>query len=776
MFPLVRAIALLSLVSPVLAQPVAPFGLRLEPALREGAAATDAEGRPLYGRGDDAGGRAGQDLTLTGNAELRRAGTAIRGERLTYWEDDDQLVGNGQVRVIQQGNVFEGPELSLKLDANEGFFRDARFSLPAYGGVGRASEIRFEGPTRLRLLDAIYTTCRPDNPDWWLEADSLLIDETEESATGRRARLIFKNRATPLVPGFSFPLGNARRTGLLTPSFFVSSRTGPEFLAPFYWNIAPNRDLTLYPKLLLRRGVQLGAEFRYLEPRSFGTVRAEFLPSDPLSTGLPANSDRWFFGLDHTFLNVGGWSGRAQLRRVSDDIYFSDFARTLVAASERSLPADLTASRALNTPLGPWTLTTQVVRWQNILEARLAPPYDRLPSVVAVTDQRDLPGGIDVTGRVEATRFARTFSPTPEGWRFVANPTISRPFVAPGWFVVPKLGLHASRYSLDLNPSAPGNAAASVAQPLELSRVVPTFSLDAGLVFERPFEWKGKAFTQTLEPRLFYARTPFRDQSEFPVFDSGLASFNFAQIFSENRFVGQDRIADVNALTTAAVSRFLDEDGRERLRTAIGQRLSFSEPRVTLPFAPVPTDRRSDLLLAAAADLGGGSFLDAGLQYGVRGNDVPRANISWRWWPSPTRLLNLGYRYAQNLVHQADVSWRWPIAQRWLTMGRLNYSFLEQRNLATGTVIAQPGIVESVAGVEYLADCWTFRVALQRYVTGALNGQARPNTVFFVQLELAGVGRIGNDLFGILRRNIPGYTLATDGAQMRAPSSYLGYE
>ncbi|MFX6724659.1 LPS assembly protein LptD, partial [Acinetobacter baumannii] len=86
--------------------------------------------------------------------------------------------------------------------------------------------------------------------------------------------------------------------------------------------------------------------------------------------------------------------------------------------------------------------------------------------------------------------------------------------------------------------------------------------------------------TQTLEPRLFYVRTPYRDQSQYPVFDSGLADFNFAQIFTENRFVGLDRISDANQLTAAVTSRLIEENGLERLRAAIGQRYYFADPKV----------------------------------------------------------------------------------------------------------------------------------------------------------------------------------------------------
>ena len=754
----------------VRAQPAEPFTLQLDPQLSEERARA-RDNRPAFARGDRIDGRTDRETTLIGNAELRRPGNTIQADRITYYEDDDQVIAVGNVRVIRDGNLFTGPELALQLDANEGFFTSPSYLLPALGGRGRADRVEFLGSNRLRLFGATYTTCRPDRPDWYIQAEQITIDELDQVGQGRSGRLVFRGRATPSIPAFSFPLGNERKTGFLTPSFWITSRAGPELLAPFYWNIAPNRDLTLYPRLFLTRGVQLGGELRYLEPRAFGNTRFEVLPGDRNPTGQEPGTTRWLYGIDHNFRDLAGWNGRLVARRVSDDTYFTDFGRSLLAASERSLPIELSAFRGLP---GGWTVFAGATRWQNILDARLAPPYDRLPSLQALNEQRDL-GGFDISSRMEAVQFRRDLAPSPGGWRFIGSSSVSYPITRPGWFVIPRASLHATQYSLDTNPATPG-LAASPENPTSLTRVLPTLSVDAGLIFERPFQRAGQQWTQTLEPRLFYARTPFRDQSRFPVFDSGVASFNFAQLFSENRFVGGDRIADVNQITTAAVSRFVDPQGKEILRLAAGQRLSFTEQRVSLPGLPPPSDRRSDVLLAASANLGEASFADVGIQYGVRDGDFPRINLAWRYWPQPRRLLNFSYRYARDFaINQVDLSWRWPIGDQWSTMGRVNYSFSQSIDPITRAQL-NPGLIDSVLGVEYLGDCYVVRFALQRYVTliGTAAGTARPNNVLFVQLELTGVGRVGNDLSSILQRSIPGYRF--NAQRPESPSQFFGYQ
>ena len=96
--------------------------------------------------------------------------------------------------------------------------------------------------------------------------------------------------------------------------------------------------------------------------------------------------------------------------------------------------------------------------------------------------------------------------------------------------------------------------------------MVPTFSLDSGLVFERDASYFGRSFRQTLEPRAFYVYTPFRDQNYLPNYDSAANDFNFATIYTENAFGGNDRISDSNLLTLGVSTRLLDPRHRRRSR------------------------------------------------------------------------------------------------------------------------------------------------------------------------------------------------------------------
>ncbi|MCL4747742.1 MAG: LPS assembly protein LptD, partial [Burkholderiaceae bacterium] len=396
-------------------------------------------GRPVYGRAERISGNPDREITFSGDAEMRHAGTVVRGARITYYPQDDEVVAGGGVRVVRESNVFTGPELRLKLDASEGFFASPSYYIALHGGRGDAEELEFLGPKRFSLRNASYTTCRPGDSGWQLEMESLLIDEERQEASGRSANLKFNGSTILYAPWFAFPLGEDRRSGVLTPSFALTSRSGPEVTLPYYWNIAPNRDFTLYPRVMQRRGLQLGGQFRFLEPKAFGDLRFEYAPHDSVT-----GTSRSFASVQSTFADFAGWNGAVTARAVSDDDYFVDYSRSILASSERSLPRDFVATRAF----GDWNLTMRATRYQSILDARLAPPYERVPQLNLSWARRDLLG-LDAELMLDATQFRRPLAGSPEGTRLIAHPRVSYPIVRPGWFVVPKLGLHLSSYQLD---------------------------------------------------------------------------------------------------------------------------------------------------------------------------------------------------------------------------------------------------------------------------------------------------------------------------------------
>jgi LPS-assembly protein len=720
-------------------RPDAP-ALRLERTLGAGRAPGQVE-TPVYVRAQRVTGEVNERVELQGRAELRREGTVLRGDRIEYTVATDEARIDGNARVFRDGTAFGGPSLRLKVDALTGEMPDANFSYAPRQGRGSSKLIEFLGPERLRAQQATYTSCAPGDDAWWVQANRLEIDRDEELAVARGARIYFQGVPIFASPYFQFPLGERRRSGVLTPSFAINSTLGTEVTVPWYWDIAPNRDYTIAPRVMTRRGVLLQNEFRYLEPTFRGRIGYDNIPNDK-----PTGEMRDAISVQHEYANHAGVSGALNFNRVSDDRFFVDFGRTIVSAAQAVLPQE--ASLAYNRPL--FSGAVRVSRNQT-LQDPLAPtvkPYERVPQVTLGSSRFDWHGA-DVALGVEATQF--THPDLEEGRRVIVNPSVSYPLLAPGWFFVPKIQWHYTGYSLD--------RAARPDDPRP-SRSVPLASLDTGLVFEREGRILfGQPSVQTLEPRLFYAYVPYRDQAALPNFDSALADFNFAQLFTENIFVGGDRIGESNQITAALVGRVYDPaSGGEVLRAAIGQRYYFSSQRVTLPGGAPREDKESDLLFALSGSLARHWIADVAVQHSTLQKQVVRSSLGLRWQPAPASVLSVAYRYKIDEIEQIDLAGQWPLTSRLYGVGRANFSFRDGR------------WIEVLAGFEYKADCWLMRFAAQRFATATQTA----TTTVFLQLELSGLASVGTSPVEQLRRNIPGYQVINPPP--REPGRFDYYE
>jgi LPS-assembly protein len=748
--------------------------LRTSPSLGERIAPEIRPQLPVFVEGDRISGRPDLDTSVEGRAVLRRGDVVIRADRLEYEQSEDLARARGAVRVNRAGDVFEGPHLEMRLESFEGFFTQPSYSFLANGGHGRASRIDFLDADRAVIHDATYTTCvrEPGDtgwPQWVLTANEIHIDNASETAYARGALVRFFGVPVLPVPALSFPLSDRRKSGFLTPNLGVDNRSGLEYTQPYYFNIAPNRDATLYPTIMTRRGVELGGEFRYLEPGFRGQLAAAVLPGDRLR-----DRDRWSWSLQHaqaiTGLVPGAMSLGLQVNRVSDDDYWRDFRRPRVVTSltQRLLASD----GQLNWGLGPYAATLRLLKWQTLqdITAPIVPPYDRLPQLQGRYSRPDLPFGM--IGYVEAdyTRFQSTPSLTrqPDAQRSYMLARLARPWQAPGWFFTPRLQLHATQYQFD--ESLPDGRTAA-------HRAVPTISLDSGLIFERETLLLGRSLIQTLEPRAFYVYTPFREQSRLPNYDSGRFDFNFATIYTENAYVGHDRIADNRLLTLGLATRLQDPvTGAELARGAIAQRLRFDDQRVVLPGESPVVDRLSDVLLGGSINWAPHWTIDTTLQYNPKTSRSERVTLGTRYNPTPYRVVNAAYRTQRVLSEQLDLGWQWPINDlwgdrgqalgpgrgqgggRWYSVGRLNYSLKDRR------------LVDSILGVEYDGCCWIGRVVVERLDAG----QSGANKRILLQLEFLGLTRLGSNAVGTFRTHIPRYQFLRE--QVDSRSRFMNYE
>jgi len=685
-------------------------------------------------------------ITAEGGVELRSRYETVLADWLSYDTAKDEIWAKGNVVIRRGFDWITGPELRYERDTQLGAFTAPQFFVADANANGSATEIRFAGPDKYEVTDARYTTCVAPNRDWYLTSEELEVDSLRKVATAHRASVFFMDVPVMYSPWLEFPLSNERKSGFLTPTFGVTGVRGFEASVPYYLNLAPNYDATLAPRLMTKRGLMIGGQFRYLlgddtPPwgQSVGEVNAEILPDDRVT-----HESRYAMSWKHNEQFAPWLAGFVNLNKVSDDTYFADFADRVAITSQKTLPRDA----GLLASTGPWSLLARVQSFQTLQDPNqppISPPYNRLPQILGTLNDAEW-AGLTWSGLTEFASYQQG-ALTPTGKRVVLYPRVAWEQRGAAWFFTARASVHYVDY--DLEKTGP------LRDP-HPSATVPIGSVDTGLVFEREDRIFDTDVVQTLEPRLFYVYIPFRNQVQNPIFDTALDDFNFSSLFTENRYLGNDLVGDTNQLTLALTSRFIDPaTGAERLRVAVGQRFYFTDQKVTLN-EPPRSGGKSDFLFGADGKLSEVWSLNSLLQYNFDASQIERLNWGVRYSPGPGRVLNATWRYTREVadptggleqIKQIDIAGQWPINSRLTLLGRWNYSLAQPRKT-----------LEAVAGIEYNGDCWVLRLVGQRLTTTT----QQTSTSVFLQLELNGLARVGTSPLELLRRSVPGYVPVND--------------
>lgn len=788
--------------------------LKLDDQLRVGKPISDGEAL-TFTSSDVIDGVVERDMHLKGRAQIRRNGAVLKADEITYNPDTDiaDLLGNAE---LSKGNTtFRGPKGQFKVDAREGFMETPTYELRDTRGNGSAKKLTVENSDTFVFDKATYTTCTPENMDWYFTASNLEIDNEQKEMVGTHGVMRFFDVPIAYVPYFTAPTSGERRTGLLAPVVGYNSNNGLDITVPYYVNIAPNRDLLLLPREMNHRGFMLGASYRFLERDYSGVAMGEYLPYDK-QTG----TNRWKYDWQQRQIFTGGvgpggvplpgsWTGYVNMARVSDSLYPTNFSQSIAGQVTSQFRQEAGTTKQLTGELSNWTVGAKVTNFQtlqpdptNLVQA----PYNVLPNITAaynsllspvVSDQSGkylaLPTGPKTTFSADYTRFAyalgSNFNAPPPGAytqadRTVVKGALSLPQITPGYYITPTISFQSNTYNATANPSAV--ALISAAQGTTVNPApaqgftIPTFSLDSGLSFERDASelkgFFGRDMLLTMEPRAFYAFTPYQSQANTPIFDTADAGFGVSQIFTANTFIGNDRVADTNAATLGLTSRMIEANtGAERANVTLAQKQQFTGQKVGLNGNIVNPTTYSDTLGSASVRLLGNFSADMFGQYNTQLNRFVQTTVGASWRPTPGRSLNFGYRNvwsppiqasAQNnqtytpaaaTTDQYNVSGQWPLTREVSVLGRWGYDALSTKTLNT------------LVGLEWTRDCWTFRGAYSQ----AVNTSPITTTQVLFQIEFRGFASAGSNPVDIMKLNVPGYIPTSKPIP---PSIYENYQ
>lgn len=660
------------------------------------------------------------DLTAEGGSNL------LGHVHLRYGEHEflsDQMgYDAARQRIsVPEGSTFRSPTLTVRSRAaefdlrnNSGDFDGTDFVLPQRPARGDAEHLTVDADGRATLQSVRYTTCAPLADAWYLEASKITLDHEEGLGTAKHARLRFYGVPVLYAPWFQFPIDDRRRSGLLFPTFGSSDRTGFDFEQPVYLNLAPNYDLTLTPRYMSDRGIQMAASGRYLWDQAQGSLGYEILKDRQLN-----DDTRNYLHFRHRGLINSRLGLDLRYAEVSDRAYFEDLGSSNIDLSAIT-HLERSARLTYNVPAA-YRVQMLFQDYQPIASNLPAvdDPYRRLPQVRFDSITRNSKWNTRLGFDGEYVNFVRSSSV--EGQRIDLHPYARWEKDQIAWFAKSQLDFRYTTYTLE--NTAP-------AQPHQQDRALPQISAESGLRFERI---TANGSLQTMAPQLYYLYVPYRNQDNLPIFDTGAPDFDITQLFSRNRFSGEDRLSDANQIAGAVTLRQLDADsGLVRASATFGQLYRFERPRVQLPGEQTPVRGATDFISAVDYALSEVWRLYADAQWSPQTEEFTRTSAAVRY-RSGRWYAEAAYRFREALLEQTDLTVAAPVTPRLSINSRWRYSLRDNHTL------------DSFTGLRFETCCWAISGAYRRYVADT---QGRFNSGVYLQLELKGLAMLGTALPG----------------------------
>ncbi|WP_047289581.1 LPS-assembly protein LptD [Pseudomonas protegens] len=643
-----------------------------------------------------------QVATLAGDVVMRQGSMQVEADEASLYQAENRGELSGNVRIRDNGALLVGDHADVQLDTGEAKVDNAEYVLHKSRVRGNALYAKRAENAIIRLKDGTYTTCEPNSNAWQLKGNNITLNPATGFGTATNVTLRVKDIPVLYTPYIYFPIDDRRQSGFLPPSFSTGSDTGFMLVTPYYFNLAPNYDATLYPRYMAKRGLLMEGEFRYLTKSSEGQFGAAYLNDDDTDRKKQTDYEKTRYMLN--WQHKGGLDSRLMTEvdytKISDPYYFQDLQTDQIGVKS----TDYVNQQGAVTYRGDsYTARLNVQAYELASVANIT-PYNRLPQITFNGALPYHPQGLDFTYETELVRFERdllngnytdkdggpinpdgTFG-TPRldtnvaglarsnGDRLNLKPGVSLPLNWSYGYLTPSLKYMYTQYNLDLDGRGKSdlltnrNNSAALGESFKSSqnRGVPIASLDGGLYFDRNTQWFGKNYRQTLEPRAFYLYVPEEDQKDIPVFDTGEYTFNYASLFRDNRFSGSDRVGDENKLSLGVTSRWIEDNGFQRQRISVGQALYFKDRTVQLPGIDYRTRADATSNVSPYA-----------LEYEYRYNRDWRATADYNWDPdsrsprsgsamlhyqpedNPNKVINAGYRYRNDQIRYDQNSGKW---------------------------------------------------------------------------------------------------------------------
>ena len=649
-----------------------------------------------------------------GNSKLVFDGLLISSENLIYDRKLKILTSPSTFSVISEKNKFSGDSFSYDVDQDKLTINNGELYIDEYKARVKFSEISVYERVYLNTESSSYSTCEANNFDWQLNSEELLINAENNIGIAKNTSLNFKGVPLFYSPYLDFSIDGSRKSGIMPPDVGHTSGGGVEIAIPSYFNLAPNYDLLFNPKYIEKRGSQFGSRFRHISKDSSSQFSFDFLPNDSL-----INENRWSYGLFHKNKITEKITAKLSVNKVSDNSYFNDLSGADITKTSQKL---INSNYLLEYNSDKIDASIGVERFQVLQDVNslIIEPYNKKPEITF--DYQDNNEFYFVNLNMKSTKFGHPN--LPEARRDIYYPHISLPIQKSFYAIRPNIGLHHTEYVFTQNQN-------------RIKRTIPIYSFDSVLNFERDINIGEKNYIQTLEPRIYYVKIPFKNQSTIPLFDTSISDFNIDQIFQTNRFSGDDRINDADQITFAISSKLIDFNGREETKAVIAQRFYLDDEQVVLYRDDTPRNsKKSDILIGLDKYSPSGISINLASQYSTVENGFYRTTFAAAM-DHFDDFYKFGYRLNKNSIEQFDFGAAKFINNEWDFLVSADYSLKDKQ------------IIETIFGLNYNKDCWVFSFTYHKLASAFKDF----NNAFFLELKLKGLTNIGPDPTDVIERN-----------------------
>jgi LPS-assembly protein len=671
---------------------------------------------------------------FNGNVTITSPNSMINADVAQIDNNGKQVTASGDVLYRDQTLQVESQGVELNSDLKLLQMQDTEYQFKGISGRGSADLLSLSGEQGLRLEQVSFTTCPKGGEDWKMFASEIVIDK--DSPFGEAYNTKFYVGGVPVfwLPYFAFPVTAERQSGLLFPNIGSSSRTGAEYEQPLYWNIAPNYDATISPRLMTNRGIQLKTEFRYLFSQSQGEVQLEYLSKD---IDTETQNARYFYRYLHQGKISEKWNLNIDFSGISDDNYIVDLG------SEYYNRADTHLYRQVGISYYSPSLDFSLNFRDFEVVGDHPDVYRALPEM-KLNYAADLTEYVDFTLASEAAYFENTLDSKPNAFRVHIEPSLSLPYQRAWGELLAEVSLLQTYYEQELSEGSLGELDESV------SRTVGQGRLYGSLIFEKEELILDNEYSLTIEPKVQYLYTSFKDQDNIGLYDTTPLLTTFNNLFRGQEFTGLDRINDNNQFTLGATARLVDQQNREKLVLSVGQIFYLRDSKL---ISSAREDKRSALAAEFDWQVNQRWFLHSDIQVATQTQKVERSSIATEYRIDDNKLIQMNHRYIRDLsgeeINQFGVTASWPINQNWHWVGRWYRD--AQRSRTT----------ESFTGIQYESCCWALRVTYQRSLSNRFDATGLRTTDEFdsgmaLQFIIKGIGsrRSNSD---ILEQGMFGY-------------------